>query len=79
MKIQVLYFARLRELRGREHETLESHQSTCSQLYDELSMRFRFEMTRDVVSVAVNETLTSWDTVLHDDDTVAFLPPVSGG
>ena len=36
-------------------------------------------LQHDLVMVAANEVMIDWDKPLEDGDTVAFLPPFSGG
>ena len=77
--ITVLYFAQLRDRRGQERECLDTSAATLRALYDELAARFALPQPPRGIMVAVNEELVRWDGTLRDGDTVAFLPPVSGG
>ena len=79
MTITILYFAMLREQRGRDQETLITSAITAGALYDELCQRHGFTLTKAQVGVAVGDELVSWEAPLAPGDTVAFLPPVSGG
>jgi len=38
-----------------------------------------FAQVRELVGVAVNQTLVPLETALNDGDEVAFFPPVTGG
>ena len=78
-RIQVLYFATLREQAGREPEMVQTAAGTASALWDELSTRHGLQVERRNLVVAINEALVPWTTPLQDGDTVVFLPPVSGG
>lgn len=78
-EVTVLYFAQLRERRGLEQERLATAAGTVRGLYAELSARHGLGLAERSLAVALNEALTGWDAALADGDTVAFLPPVSGG
>lgn len=78
MKIEVRYFAQLRETAGMDSENIEFKSSaTVMELLDRLKDAHRIEIRG--LSVAVNEEFVSQDTALKDGDSVALLPPVSGG
>ena len=79
MRVNVLYFAVLREQRGLDQEVLTTSVATVRELYHELSRRHRLTVAVASLAIALNESLTGWDAALTDGDTVAFLPPVSGG
>ena len=81
LRIEVLLFARLRELAGARSLHLEvptgaTAREAWNAAVDEVP---RLAGTEGSVRVAVNEGYASWDTTLHDQDVVAFLPPVAGG
>lgn len=83
MKINVLYFARLRETFGTAAEAIELPAGTVADLLDNL--RGRGKPWSDELSgqrafrVAVNQDIAGPDTVLTDRDEVAVFPPVTGG
>lgn len=77
--ITVLWFAQLRDRRGQEREQVASDAATVRSLYDGLAERHGLPRPPRGVMVAVNDDLAHWDAALHEGDTVAFLPPVSGG
>lgn len=77
--ITVLYFAQLRDRRGQEQERLATPATTLRQLYEELATRHALPQPPRGIMVAVNDELARWESAFHDGDTVAFLPPVSGG
>lgn len=77
--LTILYFAQLREQRGRDEETVDSAAPTPAHLYEELSRQHGLSFPRRNLIVAINDEMAPWDALLHDGDRVVFLPPVSGG
>ncbi len=82
--IQVRYFARLREALQCESETvLLDSTATVSDLAARLRARggvwAEALSEQRTLKVAVNQQLVTFDTVLHNEDEVAFFPPVTGG
>lgn len=83
MKINVLYFARLRETFGISTESIELASATVTDLLQTLRQRgkpWSDELSGErAFRVAVNQDLAGPDTVLNDRDEVAIFPPVTGG
>jgi molybdenum cofactor guanylyltransferase len=73
--VKVQYFAALRELRGSSSETVDTHASTPSDLYDQLDL----SIPQKTLRVAVNNEFVAWDRPLRNGDLVAFIPPTAGG
>jgi molybdopterin converting factor subunit 1 len=78
-KIQVQYFAILREQRGLAAEELTTQAVTAAALYDELRARHGFSLPRERIRAAVNDAFVEPSAPLHDGDRVVFIPPVAGG
>lgn len=82
MTVTILYFAGLRELLGvgEERVDLTADVSTVEQLAEELVKRHP-TLRPHLASVrfAVNESFVDSQASVHDADTVALIPPVSGG
>ncbi len=79
MMIKLLYFAILREKLGRQEELIEFSGSVGE--LRKLLME-REPHLQDVLKVclfAVNQEYVGEDFVLKDGETVAVIPPVSGG
>lgn len=76
MNVRLVLFAGLRQAAGFKSDTVSLPEaSTVGDLLDS-----RVPNLRDrTFYVAVNEEFAQRDTVLHDGDEVALLPPVSGG
>lgn len=79
MKIQIEYFALLKEQRGLSSESIETNAKTPGILYSELKIRHSFSLDQSALKVAVNEDFVDWDSTLKDRDIVVFIPPVAGG
>ncbi|MCK0473418.1 molybdopterin converting factor subunit 1 [Halalkalibacter sp. APA_J-10(15)] len=76
--IKVLLFAQLQEESGQDEISLELAPVTIKEL-KELLIRDYSIRTFDNVMVAVNEEFANEEDVVKSGDTVAFIPPVSGG
>lgn len=81
MQIRVLFFGVLKDLTGKsaasidlpDGSTARDAASLCATQYP------RIEPSLHSVAIAVNHEYASPDAVLHANDEVALLPPVSGG
>ncbi|MEX0324952.1 MAG: MoaD/ThiS family protein [Puniceicoccaceae bacterium] len=79
MKITVLYFAKLKAVRGVSQETFDTPCQTIRELYESLGLNGASGMPHSQVKPAVNESFCGFDTELNEGDVVAFMPPMSGG
>jgi MoaE-MoaD fusion protein len=81
MKVEVLYFAVVRERLGRDSEAVELPAgATAASLIGELERRHpALAALRPAIKLAVNEEFAPPDRVLADGDVVALIPPVAGG
>lgn len=83
MKVEVLYFAWVRERIGQHKETVETSASTVGQLVDELRAREeRYNLAFSDLSalrVALDQELRDFDAPLSDVKEIAFFPPMTGG
>ncbi|MFM6985059.1 MAG: molybdopterin converting factor subunit 1 [Hydrogenophaga sp.] len=83
MKIQLRYFASIREAIGSGSETLDTAAGTLAALRDELIARggaHAEALARGrAVRVSLNQTMADESAVLTDGAEVAFFPPVTGG
>lgn len=76
---QIIYFGVLAERRGLSQEALESAAATAAAIYAELDATYQLGIAPEHLRVAVNDEFAAWDQPLQSGDTVAFLPPMSGG
>ncbi|WP_127806245.1 molybdopterin converting factor subunit 1 [Hydrogenophaga sp. NH-16] len=83
MKIQLRYFASIREAIGSGSESVETAAATLSALRDELIARGGAHAEvlgrGRAVRVSVNQTMADESAALTDGAEVAFFPPVTGG
>ena len=83
MKIKVLYFAWLRERIGKSSEVIETEAKTVEQLIKDLrSKEERYDFVFSDLSsvrVALDQTLSTFDSSLKNVNEVAFFPPMTGG
>ena len=79
MKVQILYFAQLADFAGKTEETRELANASPAKLYAELREAYRFPHEFNQLQVAINHQLSAHQTELNDGDTIAFLPPMTGG
>jgi molybdenum cofactor guanylyltransferase len=79
MQLKIQYYALMREQAGRSEESLDTSAATPADLYDELTRRYGFTLTREQLKVAVNSEFSDWSRRLTAGDAVVFIPPVAGG
>ena len=83
MKLDVLYFAWVRERVGQSQETVYSNAKTAGDLVDELILRDAGYAAAfsdlSAICVAVDQELGDFTTPLKDCREVAFFPPMTGG
>ena len=81
--ITLKYFASLKSIAEKEEDRLDiENPITLDQLSDIISKTApkMGEMIREKKGlVSINQEMASVDTIIHDGDEVAFLPPFSGG
>ncbi|MZG53287.1 MAG: MoaD/ThiS family protein [Nitrospinae bacterium] len=81
--ITVKFFASLKAIAEREEDHIEIENSiSMDQLSDIISKTSpkMGDIIRDKkVMISVNQEMADSDTIIHDGDEVAFLPPFSGG
>ena len=85
MRVNLLYFARLREQLGLAQETLAlpDQITSVAALLDHLRVRGEpwhatLALTQ-AYRVAVNQEMAELATTLHEGDEIAIFPPVTGG
>ena len=79
IKIQVIYFAILRELTGLDKETFSIKQGNKpGDVLTSINERHKIDLGINF-KIAVNDEFSDWDIELNDGDRLVFIPPVTGG
>ncbi len=81
MKVKVLYFSSIKDRLKKSTEFFEiKEDSTVSDLIKEIQKKYP-DMSESIknIMIAVNEEYADIQTKLKNGDTVALIPPVSGG
>ncbi len=80
MKVQLLFFASLRERTGQKSAELEIPGGmTAAELLEQLRRDLPGMADAGRISLAVNEEYCEPSQVLAEGDEIALIPPVSGG
>ena len=79
MRIEVTYFAMLREQRGVATELMDTDAKNLVDLYGEIANRYGFTLDSSLIRAAINGTFIAMSTELQDGDSVVLMPPVAGG
>ena len=79
MNLKICYFGLLAERRGLSEEWKNTHAHTAAELYAELDSLHRLGLSTADFRVAVNDEFAAWEQLLAENDSIAFLPPMSGG
>ncbi len=81
--VTLKYFASLRIIAGKEEDRLDIGSETTVQKLAETLATTTPQIGEMIqgkkILVSVNQDVATLDTVIHDGDEVAFLPPFSGG
>ena len=78
-RVEIKYYAVLRERAGLSAETLVTTAATPAAVYAELDAKHGFALDRAVMRVAINDDFGDWNAALRDGDELVFIPPVAGG
>jgi molybdopterin converting factor subunit 1 len=81
MRVNVLLFARLKEIAGADRLEREvGDPATVASVWETIAREYpELDRYRSSVSSAVNAEYARMTSAVSDGDEVAFLPPVSGG
>ena len=74
---KVLFFAHLRDAVGQESIEYNANGITVLDLKQQISEKYDLKV--DNVMVSINEEFAANDDIIQDGETIAFIPPVSGG
>ncbi|MDR4887045.1 molybdopterin converting factor subunit 1 [Bacillus sp. HNG] len=76
--ITILFFAHLQEMAGTERLSIHADQLTISSLKEKLANENGIK-NLDQIMFAINEEYAIDEDIVKAGDTVALIPPVSGG
>lgn len=79
MKLQIEYYAQLRDEAGCGSEETETRSTNPAMLFAELDSRHGFSLQQSQLRVAINDSFANWDSPLNEGDLVVFMPPMAGG
>jgi len=79
MKISIIYFASLKDQSHKSNEQVQTDAKTVDDLFEELNKVYTFKIPKKNLRVAINEEYKDFSTILNENDTVVFIPPVAGG
>jgi sulfur-carrier protein len=75
---KVLFFAHLRDAVGEDSIEMEANGKTVAEFKEQISKTYDIQKL-DNVMVAINEEFAPDSEIIQEGDTIAFIPPVSGG
>jgi molybdopterin converting factor subunit 1 len=78
-RVQLQFFAALREQAGCATLALDTEARTPAELYHQLQDSHGLLLPPMLLRVAVNARYATMDTPLSAGDSVVFIPPVAGG
>lgn len=77
--ITILFFGKLKESWNVSQLNWQTSAEDIEMLYAEILKQAKDIPHKASIKAAVNDEFVDWSHVITDGDTVAFLPPVSGG
>lgn len=78
-KLEILFFGKLKESWNTNKINIESNCNDIESLYTELLKQASDIPHKPSIKVAINDEFVNWNSSIKDNDTIAFLPPASGG
>src|SRR5689334_15509574 len=81
VRVRVLFFGMLRDITGRAEESIEvAEGARLDSVFDHYARLFpRLRDLESSIVLACNQQFCDRSIDVHENDEVAFLPPVSGG
>ena len=78
-KMKVLYFAELKDIINQQSESIDLSDRVRVADFKDLLLQRHPELTHKQFQIAVNEEFVKDTDMIGTGDTVALIPPVSGG
>jgi len=79
VRVELLYFASLRDAAGIARESVDTDATDLRALYEEAQARHRLPFPSLQLRVAMDGEFARWDDAPRAGAEIAFIPPVSGG
>jgi len=79
INLEILFFGKLKETWNTNQLNIQTSSYNIEDLYAELLTKASEIPHKASIKVAINDEFVNWDCQLNDNDTIAFLPPASGG
>lgn len=80
MKVNIRYFASLREKAGKSQEEIFVEEGENLQdIYLNLSKQYGFPLSSNEIKFSINNEYVAPSATLKENDVVVFIPPVAGG
>jgi len=79
MKVEIQYFAELRQQAQRDNEILDISEPDAKVIYTRLQEKYGFHSDWHQLGLAVNHQMARWDHSLQNGDVIVFIPKVAGG
>ena len=77
--MKILYFAEIKDILEKTSEEIDlSYDITVDEFLTDLFERYP-QIKDKQFQIAINEEFVQQDDIVHPNDTVALIPPVSGG
>ena len=79
LQIQVIYFAKLRDLIGLDEEIYSMEEGdNPTDVLASINKKHKIDVGANF-KIAVNDEFSQWDVKLSNGDRLVFIPPVTGG
>ena len=79
LQIQVIYFAKLRDLIGLDEEIFSMEKGDDpTDVLASINKKHKIDVGANF-KIAVNDEFSQWDVKLSNGDRLVFIPPVTGG
>ena len=78
MKIKILYFARIRDITGKDSENIDVNSNSMEIIKGAVFNKYPEIKNERNLLIAVNDDYYS-NQEINENDVIAFFPPVSGG
>lgn len=79
MKIKIEYYGYLIEAFNCREEYLETDEITLTDLFQQQCIKYNITCDIQNIRAAINDEFAEWTDFCHNGDTIAFLPPATGG